>query len=94
MTLAGLILALQSLLTRTIEPYHKKASHQDIFSSPMSELEDRDANASLHARPMQSDTKEDGRALDNKLERRTVNKLDLILIPAMRCVEASFGLLG
>jgi hypothetical protein len=31
---------------------------------------------------MQSDAKEDG-PLDSKLERRTVNKLDLILVPAM-----------
>lgn len=49
----------------------------------MSELRTGDANASPPAHSMQSDEKENG-AIDSKLERKTVNKLDLILIPAMR----------
>jgi hypothetical protein len=48
----------------------------------MSEFQSRDAKASLPAHHMQSDTKEDG-PIDCKLERKTVNKLDLILVPAM-----------
>jgi hypothetical protein len=48
----------------------------------MSEHQTRDADASLPAQLMHSDEKENGE-LDSKLERKTVNKLDLILVPAM-----------
>jgi hypothetical protein len=48
----------------------------------MSKHQSRDANASLPVQVMQSDAKEDGPP-DSKLERRTVNKLDLILVPTM-----------
>jgi hypothetical protein len=52
----------------------------------MSEYQSRDASASLPAQVMEPDAKEDGQ-YDTKLERRTVNKLDLILVPAMRYAE-------
>jgi hypothetical protein len=40
---------------------------------------------------MHPDEKENGE-LDSKLERKTVNKLDLILVPAMRYAEEQFDL--
>jgi hypothetical protein len=52
----------------------------------MSESQTRDADASLPAQLMHPDEKED-EELDSKLERKTVNKLDLILVPAMRYAE-------
>ena len=59
----------------------------------MSEPQTRDADASLPAQLMHSDAKENGE-LDSKLERKTVNKLDLILVPAMRYFKDRVGHLG
>lgn len=42
---------------------------------------------------MEPDAKEDGQ-YDTKLERRTVSKLDLILVPAMRYAEGIVQSLG
>ncbi|CAG8605820.1 6724_t:CDS:2, partial [Scutellospora calospora] len=58
----------------------------------MSELQSRDANASSPTHSMQLDAKEHG-VLDSKLERKTVHKLDLILIPVMRPFEVCASIL-